>query len=313
MNRKKLIPSLALLVLATSCSQRSNVVCESYVHRYGVPLSGQEWATRGRDGTVISTRDDGVVVSCNYERGVMHGETTYTYPHRDTIQKRENYHQGSLTQETWSYSNGFPSKQVNYTSPSNQTTVVWFDNGAPQSKEEHENGLLIHGQYYTTNQQQEATVENKNGTRIVRDNFGNIQAVDQIQEGQIASRTTYHPNGAPQSVTPHVNNLPEGKKLTYQPGGEPNTVETWVAGKQQGITIEYENGEPVSEVPYVNGKKNGTEHRYRDGEHLVQEVSWVNGRKHGPTNTYVGNSKKTEWYFQDRPVNKQTFDALSNQ
>jgi len=307
---------LTLLAFAGGCqTRRDHVVCESYVHKYGVPLSGDtEWAARGQSGQIVQKRDDGVVVTRSYESGILQGETTYTYPHRESIQKRENYQNGALIQETWNYGNGIPLRQVNYTSPSTRTEIVWYDNGVPQSKEEYDRRLLKHGEYFTINNLQEAGVNNQNGTRIRRDRYGELESVDVIQEGLMISSSTFHPNGSPKSVTPYVNGVADGQKLTFLPGGEPSTVETWVNGVQHGMATEYQDGEKVSNVPYAYGARHGIEFRYRDdGQTLVQEVSWMDGTKYGPTYTYVEGSKKEQWYYRNRPVNKQTFDALRNQ
>lgn len=318
--KRKMLPLLGfltLLLFTGACQTRrcDNVVCESYVHKYGVPLSsGTEWAARGQSGQVVQKRDDGVVITRSYESGIAHGETTYTYPHRDIIQKRENYDRGTLVQETWNYANGVPMRQNTYTSPSAKSMIVWYDNGVPQAKEEYENDLLKHGEYFTINNLQEAGVNNQNGSRIRRDRYGELESVDVIQEGTMVSSTTYHPNGSPKSVTPYVNGVAEGQRLTYHPGGEPNAVETWVNGVQHGLSTEYQDGEKLADVPYKQGVRHGTESRYRDdGQTLVQQVSWMDGTKHGPTYTYVEGSKKVEWYYRDRPVNKQTYDALRNQ
>lgn len=311
----KAIPYLALLLLATACSSHrdDDVVSETYVHRYGVPLPADEWEDRGQQGQVVSARKDGVVVSRTYETGILHGETTYTYPHRDTIEKREFYDQGNVTQEVWNYSNGLPYKQVTHNSPTHQETTVWYENGVPQSQESYQNDKLVAGEYFTPSHVQEGIVDNQNGTRIKRDRFGNLESVDEIKEGSMSQRTTYHPNGTPEAVTPYVQGEPEGQRLTYHPGGEPATIESWKKGEQHGNTAVFQDGERVADVPYVNGQRHGTEYRYRDGEHVAEEVTWVKDVRHGPTQSYVGNTKNTSWYFQGKPVNKQTFDAMSNQ
>jgi antitoxin component YwqK of YwqJK toxin-antitoxin module len=318
MMKKSRFPyALALLVLATSCNTKTcpdDVVCESYVHRYGVPLKADEWTDRGQDGQIVSTRRDGVVVTKCYEAGQLHGECSYTYPHSDTIQKREFYSQNKLNQEVHYFSNGIPQKQLDYDSAGNKTLTKWYDNGSPQRKETYNKDTLVSGEYYNTANQVESKVTDGNGIRTRRDSYGQLQSNDKIADGQMALRKTFHPNGVPESVTPYNGGVIHGQRRTYTMSGEPVTIETWNNNVQHGNTEVYQHGEKFADQPYVNGVKHGIERRYRDGgDVLVQEVNWENNNQHGPTHTYIGEAKNTDWYFQNKQVNKQTFDALSNQ
>lgn len=318
MNMPRSFVFLILLGSVTSCQTNQNccdeIVCET-VHRYGVPLEPEDWSERGQSGQVVSIRKDGVGVKRYYEAGVLHGECTYTFPHRDVIQKKELYERGNLTQQYMHYPSGLPQQQIVYPSPNRQVTTIWYENGAPHCREEIENGNLVRGEYYSLEQQLDSRVEEGNGLRTRRDGQGLLQSVDTIQEGQMALRTTYHPNGMPAIITPYVKGLIEGERRTYLPGGEPATIEIWSNNVQQGITQEFEHGEKRAEVPYVNGRREGTERRYRDdGKTVAQEITWVQGQKHGPTYSYIGENKTTDWYFRNRPVpNKSTFDMLSSQ
>lgn len=307
---------MLLLLAATSCQrsrQSDDIVTETYVHRYGVPLPAEEWSERGQHGQVLSTRKDGVVIAKTYESGVLHGETSYTFPHRETIQKREHYNRGALSQEIFNYSNGIPQQQVTYVAPDQKTLVVWYESGAPQAKETYENGSLIQGEYLTPVGQTESVVNDRSGTRTCRDGYGQLLSVDDIRDGQMVLRTTYHANGLPHSITPYANGVVAGQRRTFLPGGEPQTIEEWTNNQQHGTTVVFENGEKYAEVPYRNGRKNGMERRYRDGQKLEEEINWVNGHRHGPCYSYVGDTKKVDWYFQDQHVNKATYDALRSQ
>ncbi len=302
----------------TSCQSHydccDEVVCET-VHRYGVPLEPQDWSERGQYGQVTSMRKDGVAVTRNYEAGVLHGECSYTFPHRDVIQKKEVYEQGNLKQEVSHYPNGFPQSQVMYQPPHSQYVITWYESGAPYSREQIENGNLMHGEYYSIGQQIESRIEQGNGLRTCRDGQGQLQSVDTIQNGQMVLKSTYHPNGVPATVSPYVNGVIEGERRTYSSGGEPATIEMWKDNMQHGTTCVFEQGEKRTEVPYVNGRRHGIERRYRDdGQSVAQEITWIQGQKHGPAYSYVGNTTQMDWYFRNRPVsNKSTFDMLNNQ
>lgn len=317
MKTPRLLYFIALLGL-TGCYQApypscEDVVCETYIHRYGVPLDPDDWSARGQNGQVVATRKDGVIVSRTYEAGVLHGECTYTFPYRDKIQKKEVYNQGALISELDYYPSGLPGQQVTYESPVRHSLIGWYESGAPKHREEYENGRLLQGEYYNTANQIESQVADFNGLRTKRDGQGQLDSVDTVQNGQMTLSTTYHPNGTPAALTPYVNGVIEGQRKTYSAGGEPETIETWTRHQQHGPTIVFEHGEKLAEAPYVNGRKHGIERRYRDGKNLVQEVTWEQGRKQGPCYTYVGDQSKVDWYFNDRLVNKATYDMYMNQ
>lgn len=306
-----------LLASLSSCQTRDcndEVVCET-VHRYGVALDPDDWSERGKCGQVVSMRKDGVTVSRNYDNGILNGECSYTFPHREIVQKREIYDRGALTQEQVYYVSGLPHKQTVHEGADKQSVTTWYENGAPNAQEKIEQGKLIQGEYYSLDQQSDSSVKDGNGLKTRRDGYGQLVSVDTIENGEMVLRTTYHPNGAPASVTPYIKGTVEGERRTYFPGGEPATVEIWKGNVKNGTMQEYEHGELRAEIPYVNGRKNGVERRYReDGTALAQEITWVQGMKHGPTDCYIGNTKKVDWFFRDRLVaNKQTFDMLSSQ
>lgn len=318
MKRQSSLLYFLLLGTLTSCQSNRDrcdeVICET-VHRYGVPLEPDDWSSRGEDGQIVSMRTDGAMVTRTYDSGVLHGETTYTYPYLDVVQKREQYDQGNLVQEQYHYANGFPQRQVVYQSPNHQSETIWYENGAPHAYEQVENHQIISGKYYNRDQQLDSEIENGSGLRTRRDGQGALQSVDGIQEGKMVTRTTYHPNGMPAAVTPYVNGVIEGEKRTYLSGGEPATIETWKDNVQHGTTQVYEHGEMRADVPYEKGQKHGVERRYRGNDsNVVQEINWVKGQRHGPTQTYMGDTTKTDWYFRNRPIpNQSTFDMLSNQ
>lgn len=314
MKKQQIFYLLSGLFLITGCQQNcSDVVCETYVHRYGIPLAPDDWSERGEHGQVISTRKDGVVVCKSYESGILNGETTYSFPYRDAIAKKEIYVQGNLVQEVNYYPNGLPNRQVTYDSPTRESVLTWYESGAPQSKESYANGLLVQGEYLTPSQQQESAVQDLNGLRTLRDDYGQLISIDEIQNGQMVLRRSFHPNGAPAAVTPFVNGVIEGRRQTYLAGGEPATDEQWSRNCQHGNTVVFENGEKMADLPYVNGQIHGVERRYRDGQILVQENNWEQGTKHGPCYTYINGSTQTDWYFRDRKVSRGVYERLSSQ
>lgn len=308
-----------LAVITTACSgNRTNyqeqVIDETYVHKYGVAVPSDYWTSSGEHGAIVSTMGDGVVVSKSYASGTLDGDTTYSYPHSSQIQKKETYRMGELVKVTEFFFDGTPKMETAYQTPSPEMTTIttWYLSGTPKSVECYADRRIISGEYFTSLNQKDAFVNNSQGTRLVRDDYGQVIATDTIQNGQMTLRQTYHPNGSPKETIPYVNELAEGVKRTYHPAGEPDSVEQWVGGKQHGMTVTYQHGEKLAEVPYYNGEKQGIECRYRDGTTKVQEISWNAGDMHGPTTTYVGDTVKTDWFYKGQPTTKTDYEFRTN-
>lgn len=307
------LAAAALTTTACSRNVNDNIVGETYVHKYGVAVPSDYWSNSGQDGSVISALADGVVVTRSYAGGLQDGETTYTFPHRDQIQKREYYRQGTLVKECEYFVDGTPQSEVSYDSPMGMKTVtIWYHNGSPKSVEQYSGDLLFSGEYYTTNNMKDSTVENYSGIRLERDDYGLIVASDTIENGRQTLRTTYHPNNSPKELITYSNGVVAGSKRTFHPGGEPNTIEQWNGGNQHGTTVVFQHGEKFAEVPYENGRKNGVECRYRDGQILAQEISWQDGQLHGPTKTYVGDAVKTDWYYKGNLTTEVNYNFMVN-
>ncbi|MEC7839611.1 MAG: hypothetical protein VX777_06195 [Chlamydiota bacterium] len=309
-----MITSIALL---PSCSKKvkySNrgVIKEKYVHKYGVEVQEQDWASRGKNGKVISTLDDGVTVTKHYRAGKLHGDAVYTFPHSDKIEKIESYQNDDLIKVVYHDEMGTPINEIDYTPDGYKIVTVWSDSGAPMSKEMYSDDFLIDGEYYTSNNLVESKIDNGNGTRVVRDQHGDLVSRDLFESGVLTYKTEFYSNGAIKSVTPYVHNVIHGERKTYQQGGEPDMVEKWVTGAKDGTTVAFKNGEKFAEVPYQKGRKDGIERRFRDGKIVVEEITWKNGQRHGPTYTFVdGTLSRTIWYFHGKAVSKSTYDQKS--
>lgn len=308
------VATLAATLTACASRENSDVVGETYYHKYGVVVPSEYWKQSGADGGVVTTMADGVVVTRNYAGGQLGGETTYTYPHSSQIQKSEIYQQGILVDETEFFFDGTPKVETKYNSPDAglYTVSTWYLNGTPRSIEQFQGDHLYSGQYFTTLNQRDSVVEDFNGTRLMRDDYGQLLSTDTIQDGELALRVTYYPSGTPRETIPYRNGVVEGTKRTFNPSGDPCTVEQWASGAQNGMTTLYQHGERCGEVPYVNGDKQGEEVKYRDGEIVVQKINWSAGKMHGPCVTYVGDVVKTDWYFKGKLTTKADFDYMTN-
>lgn len=290
----------------------AEVVDTTYVHKYGVEVPSYDWSARGQDGQVVSTLMNGVVVSKSYSGGILNGDTSYTFPHSQSIEKVETYSQGNLTKELINSLSGAPLQDTRIQPDGAKSITIWYENGSPKSIESYNpTGLLVHGEYYDLRHQMEASIDNQEGIRIIRDGYGQLLSKDTVQAGKMTSRTTFYPNGAPQDITPFSNGIVEGQRKCFLPAGEPKSVEAWSGGKQSGITVLYQNGEKNAEISYAGGMKNGVERHYRDGSTVVEEISWRDNLRHGPSRTYVGSTVKTNWFSEGQPVSENNFELLN--
>ncbi len=306
-----LILSAAFSGCSSRYQQNPDLVDCTYVHRYGVEVPPDDWSSRGENGQVISRLKNGVTVTKNFSAGTLEGETMYTFPHCDTVECVETYSQGCLDKKVQNYFCGVPKEEVQYR-PGGQRVTSWYDNGTPQSIEEYEDHRLVYGEYYNPSHKLESQVSNGQGFRVGRDEYGELTSTDTIEQGRMVLRTTYHPNGSPKEIIPYEDGVVQGERKTFLPAGEPSTLELWDGGVQHGVTVIFQNGEKYAEVPYVRGMKKGVEKRYRNGKAVVEEISWYEDMRHGPSFTYIGETIKTDYYYQGKEVSKNQYDMLAS-
>lgn len=308
--------TLILGVAISGCASRSQdsyqVVDQSYIHRYGVEVQPDAWASQGETGQVVTTLKSGVVVTKTYLNGTLEGDTTYTFPHSKQIERTESYSKGYLVQEINFHRNGTQSSRTLHTGPVTLEIFSWYDNGTPKSKEWYENSLLVKGNYYSLDHQIDSQVDKSVGTRTRRDPFGHLEAIDTIQGGEITLSKTFYPSGALRQLVPYVNGKVEGEVKIFLPGGEPTSVETWANNEKTGLTTLFENGERVAEVPYCRGVKEGVERRFRDGVIVVSEISWVDDLQHGPTRTYIGDKTTTDYFVEGKAVSRSVYEKMTS-
>lgn len=294
------------------CDPCEEVIQQTYVHKYGLEVAPDDWEARGQCGQVVSTRKDGTTCTQYYDKGILHGDCTYSFPHSSTVARKESYEAGALIAETAFYRSGGARQEVKPLGGERKEVTSWYETGVPKSKEVLEGNYLVDGEYYNAEHTVEASVHEGAGIRIQRDAYGQLIAREQIQNGQITQITTFHQNGNPKEVLPLLNGSRNGTVQVYLPDGEPSRIEAWSNGIQNGQTSLFENGEIVAKIPYSDGVPNGVEERYRDGSDLAARITWVSGNKHGPSYHYAGGNVTTDWYFQNKPVSETDYDILSN-
>lgn len=317
MKKRSLVPLFLTTVLVSSCGgPRVNddyIVEQRYIHKYGMDLHPAQWEDSGRTGQVVNQTKDGVKVVQTFEGGQLEGETTYTYPNSDQTQRVVSHSQNQPVKTTDYYISGHPERQVTNETPDTKSIKQWYENGTISISETFENGLLKEGEYFDTKHQRSSVVQNGSGIRTQRDGYGHLVATETVENGHVRSRTVYYPTGSPKEIIPYQNDHVDGAKKTFLPGGEPETIETWVAGKQEGITTIFHEGVKQEEIPFVNGIKSGVGKVYKDGTTVVQDVTWKDNMRHGPTTIYSGTSAAptTEWYYKDKKVTKGYYDSFT--
>ena len=311
----------AVFALAvTGCGSRKccyepweqDVVNEEYVHTYGMQVQPSDWMERGQNGQIIMTLRNGVTVTKNFQDGFQEGDTAYSFPHSEAIEKIETYSRGNLLKEREHYATGTPKREVEHHSLSSHTVRNWYENGAPKSRELYEGYKLADADYYTMNNQVESRINDGEGTRVIRDEFGQLIAIDKFNNGELVVSTIYYPNGSPKEEVPFRNGAINGQKKLFYPGGDPQALEGWADNKREGITTIFQNGEKIAEIPYFEGQKNGIEQRFKDGDCLVEEITWKYNRKHGPCYTYFGENVRVDWYYDGKLVTKSQYDRYLN-
>lgn len=305
--------SFFLLIALAGCRQNQyqEVVKETYIHNYGVPVAKPDWEKEGKNGQIVQLRKDGVTVTQTFDNGTLDGETTYTFPNSSSIHWVEVYNNNELKAKREHFPSGVPMREEMYERGMLVKLTRWYEDGTPASIESYQGYYLLKGEYRTPLNAVESNVQNGQGIRICRSNEGELLAKDTLLNGEMVERVTYFPNGDPATITPFHNKQIHGVRLTYLQGGLPKTAEEWRLGKQEGITVIYLNGEKYAEIPYVNGKKEGIENRYRDGDLLVEQLTWKDDLPHGERKIFVDGEPRTEWFHQGELVSRATFERMN--
>lgn len=311
---KRILFSLASLLITACQSSNSidQVVSQTFVHKYGFETSEQDWEARDQDGQVISMLKNGVKVSHSYENGHLHGPTTYTFPHSTVIEKIQLYGEGVLLKEQFNDIAGMPIREEVYEFDNRIIITLWDDKGVPLSIEEYDDEVLMEGKYYTPEHELEASVAAGSGTRVKRDRTGLLISRDEVSNGIMLVRTTYHPNGGIHTISHYENYQLSGPQTKYTASGKPLMELHWKNGILEGQKTVYRNGQKVAVVPYVKGKKHGIEYHYDDLGNLTAEIEWRNDKKHGSSKLYSEETVDTEWFFKGQSVSADKFQTLES-
>lgn len=304
--------AFALITSCQNCNSCGDVVSQTYVHKYGFDLSEEEWMERAQDGQVVTVLKTGVKVARSFENGQLHGTTTYTFPNSSVIEKSLTYDAGVLLKETLNDSRGMPISEQVYEFDNRTIITFWDEKGTPLSIEEYEDEVLVDGKYFTTNHELEGKVEGGNGQRVKRDRAGALLSRDRMENGQIASRTTYHPNGEIHTVSNYQGNELHGEQLKFTALGRPLMKLNWNHGVLDGLKIVYRNGIKIAEIPYNNGQRHGKEKHFDDLGYLTAEIEWRNDKKHGCSLFHGEEESQTQWFYKGQTVSFDRFEMMEN-
>ena len=306
---------LAATALMTSACQKNKnddqVVSQVYVHKYGYAVSQEEWEEKNYPGQVISTLRDGSTVTATYENGELNGPCTFTYPHSQTVEKYILYKQNSPVKEILYDITGMPTQETVQLTKNRSSLTTWYFDGVPRSVEEYSNDELLEGQYFTPTNELEARVEKGKGLRIIRDASGVLVCKDIIENGLLAKRESFYPNGSPECVANYEGGHLSGERRTFTLNGEPLALEEWANGHLHGVSTYYKNGTKELEISYLFGKKNGWENHFIDGLAVSRQIAWDNDIKHGPEIFYVPDGKKTLWNYNGKEVSQTRYEEMT--
>ena len=225
-----------LLAGCSRDSQENNVVSTRYIHKYGYAVSKSEFEDRQYPGQAITVLKNGVTITSTYENGLLHGPSTHTFPHSQTVETYFLYNQGALVKEIVYDITGMPLREEVQLSPTRFVSTKWYNDGTPLSTEEYAGQELVDAQYFTRQNEVEARVQKGKGSRVVRDLKGVLLSREDVDEGYVTKRDTFYANGAPESTAFYVRGVLHGEKKSFNETGEPLAVREYIAGKLHGKT-----------------------------------------------------------------------------
>ena len=299
-----------LMVGCNKSDQNENVVSKRYIHKYGYDVSKNDWDLAEFPGQVVTTLRNGTTITASYEDGVLHGQTTHTYPHSQTIESLLTYEKGQLVKKQSFNIRGIPEKEETYLSPTHLKEVKWYSSGVPMSVEEYHITELLNGEYYNINNEILCKVTKGFGERLVRDQHEKISAKETFEHGYAIKKETFHPHGIPHTIISLSGGKMHGEKKVFAATGEPISTEFYANNLLDGLATYYQNGCRFLEINYKEGKKHGSECHFIDGETLVEKTEWLENQKHGPSTVYFDGMSKSQWYFNNILVTKEKYREL---
>jgi len=307
-----MVGGCSLFVIGCSPSSQEEVVKTSYYHAYGPKVTEDAWQAQGSTGQVIEMLKSGVEVRREYRGGVLHGQTTWTFPYSKVVERIEEYDNGRRFLLSKNYDTGTPKSQEQWLTNEHRIVHAWYMDGSPRLIEEYRGDQLAEGEYFTTDGEIEGAVSAGNGTKVDRSCEGKLLAREQVKAGDTICRETFYPCGQIREVHSLAVGKRNGQSRRYAESGEPLVIEHWKKGVLDGLQVVFEGGQPIRQIPYIRGIRDGIELHLRPGtEEIVEEISWYNDQRHGISKTYLADQTITEWYWKGGRVTEEQF-AIRN-
>jgi antitoxin component YwqK of YwqJK toxin-antitoxin module len=300
----------SLVTVACSNQPQEEVVKTAYYHTYGPQMGEDDWQTRGSTGEVVEMCKNGVEVRREYVGGVLHGTSSWTFPHTKVIDRTERYKNGIRVLAARNYTSGSPEFQEEWLTDGHTVARAWYEDGSPRIIEECQSSHLIAGQYFTIDGELEASIAAGTGTKIERSHHGELLTREQLKASDVISSESFYPNGQLREVLAFQQGNRHGQCRRYSESGEPVSIEQWAVGILDGTQLFFEGGQPVRQIPYAMGKKDGLELHFRPGtEEVVEEISWHQDKRHGHSKIYLADQILTEWYWRGSQVSEDQYVA----
>jgi len=313
MRKLYLLLSISSVLLFFSCQKNDDskeIISQRFIHKYGLDLSEKEWDKREKDGQIITVLDNGVTVTNTYASGILHGNSTFTYPDSDIIERLLVYDEGSAIKKVIYDEAGIPVMEEVYDLENRKTITRWNREGVPLSVEEYDSDVLIRGEYFDKNNECETSITLGSGYRTRRDRNNILLSKDTFQDGELIHRTTYHSSETIQSENPYKNYLLHGNQITYSESGKPLMEATWEDGILNGMKYIYTNGQKTIEIPYITGKKHGLERHFDANSNLIAEIPWDNDVRHGSSRYFGEEDTKIDWFYKGKAVSLKKFQMM---
>ena len=309
---KKIALALMLFALA-SCDKTNDdnsVVSQKFVHKYGFEISQKEWQNRNSEGQILSTLQDGRVLSQSFTEGKLQGITTYTYPDSLIVEKALYYDEGTLQKIVLHDNGGIPFYEEVYDYDNQKTITIWNEKGVPIRKEEYRKSLLQFGEYFNPQNELESKIDEGNGFRICRDRKGTVVSKDLFQDGKLLTRTTFFENGNIQGETSYNNYSLHGEQKKYAINGNLVLQQNFKNGELDGVKLSFRNNQKILEIPFNNGKKHGIEKHYDNEGSLTAEIHWENNKRHGSQREFSDENTHITWFFRGKKVSPDRFELM---
>ncbi|HFA49130.1 MAG TPA: hypothetical protein ENJ95_08940, partial [Bacteroidetes bacterium] len=111
----------------------------------------------------------------------------------------------------------------------------------------------------------------------------------EFPDTSLAPFMLFHDGGQPKVMGTLLDGKRDGRWFTFDNGGKILTMETYKAGKLDGLVIRrwYNSNKTIKEEKYKNGIKQGLERSFqKDGKTVSGFVKYINGKKEGEEKKY---------------------------